>query len=119
MWLVCALLVGGLWGSTNTFVKRGTDTARRRQEALKCSSLWALLTTPSFLIPQAANQSGSALFIYLLGAADISLVVPVANATALVITALTELALGHHYKQGLLAAGVLLVSIGVLLCGLT
>ena len=55
---------GFLWGTTNPLVKLGTIAANSKTNI---SPLWAHLSTPAFIIPQAANQIGSALFIYLLG----------------------------------------------------
>lgn len=58
-----AWLIGILWGVTNPLVRRGSLIAGRKS----CSPWAAHLITPAFIIPQALNQTGSALFIYLLG----------------------------------------------------
>lgn len=120
---LAALLVGFLWGSTNPFVKRGTRLLQTKLDRipLECQTIsrqirvW--LTTPSFLVPYGLNQSGSALFIYLFGSADISVVVPAANACCLVFNTLVDLALGERFRLLPLILGASLVAAGVFLCG--
>lgn len=115
---LCACLVGVLWGSTNPLVRRGSLVAAAKAQTSRIGSLLAHLTTPAFIVPQALNQCGSALFIYLLGVTDISTLVPVANAVSILFTALADLALGERYQVHTLLPGLLLLSVGVLLCGL-
>ncbi|PNH07826.1 Transmembrane protein 234 [Tetrabaena socialis] len=118
---LAALVVGLLWGVTNPFVKRGSEAVSAKLSKLPSSGLpqqlrvW--LSTPAFLIPQLLNQSGSALFIYLLGSNDISVVVPAANAGSLVVNALADLALGEPLRVPHLLLGAALVAAGVYLCG--
>jgi hypothetical protein len=61
--LLFAWLVGLLWGLTNPLVKKGTCTASKKPG----NALWAHLTTPAFIVPQVLNQTGSVLFVWLLG----------------------------------------------------
>lgn len=121
---LAALLVGLLWGVTNPFVKRGSGKVDERVKRFASGSpafsqqLWIWLTTPSFLVPQLLNQSGSILFVYLLGSGgDISTIVPAANACSLLFNALADLALGEPFQLPQLGLGTLLVAFGVYLCG--
>ncbi len=54
---------------------------------------------------QLLNYSASALFAYLLGEVDLTVLVPVANASALLFNALTDLLLGQRYHLGYLSLG--------------
>lgn len=51
--LLAVVSVGLLWGCTNPLVKRGAARAEKKREEAGGSFWWSLLTTPSFLIPQA------------------------------------------------------------------
>ena len=114
-----------MWGVTNPLVKRGSEAVERKLKARQHPrpTLIVLLTwirTPSFVLPQLLNQLGSALFIYLLGSgsADITLVVPAANAWSLAANAAVyALVMGEQYNAALLAVGLALVGAGVILCG--
>lgn len=115
-------LIGLIWGVTNPLVKRGSVIAERKLAAKRNRGVlqqWiVLLSTPSFLLPQALNQCGSGLFIYLLGTHNISLVVPAANAASLVFNAVTDVVLGESYNKLLLLPGVMLVACGIMLCSM-
>lgn len=114
------IIVGLLWGATNPFIKRGSVLVERKKLGKKSAgflSEWgALLTTPSFLLPQLLNQAGGILFAILLAGSDISVAVPVANGTSLAANALVDLVLGEKYKLGLLLPGTCLVGAGIYLC---
>jgi hypothetical protein len=87
-----ALLVGLIWGSTNPLIRRGTlavEAARTQQDTDK--GTWQRWVTPGILIPWLANQLGSVLFVLLLGQADISMAVPVANAISIAANAVVSL----------------------------
>jgi hypothetical protein len=118
--LLAVLSVGLLWGVTNPLIARGAKAVRTRQGRHQgaLQAIVAHITCPGFIIPQLVNQSASLLFVWLLGSADLSVVVPVSNATALLFNAITDVALGQRYAPGLLSLGVLLISLGVLLSGL-
>ncbi len=66
-----ALLVGILWGSTNALIKRGSErAAEKTKQRATVGVLYPWIDhvcTPSFFLPQLINQTGSALFIWLLG----------------------------------------------------
>lgn len=126
--VVAPLLVGLIWGATNPLIKRGAVAAEEKKHKHKQQTTeeagwlnqWVLwLSTPTLVVPQLVNQSGSVLFTYLLGSGrDLSTLVPVANSAALAINAVTDLALGEQLDRGLLVLGVVLVAAGVLLCGM-
>eukprot|EP00798_Chlamydomonas_sp_ICE-L_P011606 gene11606-34311_t len=119
--LLPILLVGALWGITNPLVKRGSAVAEQRvssaekQGAIHSRLIFA--STPAFFIPFGLNQCGSALFAYLLGNTDISLLVPAANAAAVLFTAVTDVALHEKYDLRYLIPGALLIAGGIILCG--
>lgn len=79
--------------------------------------IFKLLCNWRFLVPFAINQSGSVLFMFLLGSSELSLAVPVCNASTFVFTLLTSLLLGEkiHGDPALLSLGVVLVIAGVTL----
>lgn len=111
--------VGLLWGATNPLIKKGSVLVERQRGTGNASVLadWrALLTTPSFLVPQLLNQTGSVLFVWLLGGASISTAVPVANATSLAANAVADVLLGEKFKTVPLAFGLVLVFCGIMLC---
>ena len=115
------ILVGLLWGATNPLIKRGSiivDSKKSARQGILGEWL-ALLTTPSFLLPQLLNQVGSVLFAASLGYADISLAVPTANATSLAANAIVDLLLGERFRIHLLLPGLLLVGSGIVLCTLS
>lgn len=116
------VLVGLLWGATNPLIKRGSVIVESKKSARQRGGVlgeWlALLSTPSFLVPQLLNQVGSVLFAASLGRADISLAVPTANATSLAANAVADLLLGERYRICYLVPGLLLVGSGIVLCTL-
>ncbi len=120
--VLSCVLVGLLWGATNPLIKRGSVlVAEKKAGAARrgwLSEWGALLSTPSFLVPQLLNQCGGLLFVVLLGGADISTAVPVANATSLAANAVVDLLLGERYKLRYLIPGLVLVAIGLVLCTL-
>merc|ERR1711916_194118 len=99
MWYV---LVGLVWGGSNPLLKRGALTATSVPPYTWAGPLGGVLaetvhlfTTPSYLLPFAANQGGSLLFLVCLGNA-----------------------LGEPVSQNypLTFAGMALVSLGIYLC---
>ncbi|GAX72866.1 hypothetical protein CEUSTIGMA_g321.t1 [Chlamydomonas eustigma] len=120
---VYAWLVGILWGTTNSLVKRGAlvaeaKTLSRRGSSGKLDAIIDHVTTPAFVVPQLLNQVGSGLFIYLLGISDITVVVPAANAISVLCNALADVLLGESYNIFYLLSGLVLLFGGVILCGL-
>jgi hypothetical protein len=118
----CWVLVGLLWGATNPLIKRGSVTVEAKRAGREGGVLgeWrALLTTPSFLLPQLLNQAGSVLFAVSLAYSDISVAVPIANATSLAANAVADLLLGERFRIACLLPGLLLVGSGIVLCTLS
>lgn len=114
MWRDC-LLVAALWGVTNPLLNRGGAGVDEAGGGL-ARRTWHLLTSPGFALPFAANQAGSALYVSLLGAHDLSVVVPVCNALTFAFTAVAARALGERALPARAAAGLALIVAGVAVC---
>jgi len=126
--LASLVLVGALWGCTNSFLKQEEeDHADIRNEARQqkrgeqgekglLSHLVKLLCNWRFIVPFLLNQSGSLLYYLLLGSTQLSLAVPICNATTFVFTLLTARFVRGEEQTGnpwLLACGVTCIVIGV------
>jgi hypothetical protein len=59
---LAGVVVGLIWGFTNPLIKRGSAALERRKvPGDGAAAEWrALLSTPSFLVPQLLNQVGPA-----------------------------------------------------------
>ncbi|KAF0913087.1 hypothetical protein E2562_020236 [Oryza meyeriana var. granulata] len=116
--------VGLVWGATNALMRRGALVWDRRLRSLPPSSSvtgalrrWAeLLLTWQYSVPFAANLSASAAFFSLLGAAPISVAVPVTNATTFAATAVAAALLGEGTRTAPAALGTALIVLGVWVC---
>ncbi|CAM9643300.1 unnamed protein product [Ectocarpus fasciculatus] len=118
-------VVGMLWGCTNPFIKRAQQSIRlaeAKDHAESRSSLSfvkKIALNPILMAPFAINQCGSFVFYCLLANGNVSITSPACNALAVVFTALTGWYLGEKYTSPLkMAAGVVLVYVGVVLCAL-
>mmetsp|Transcript_8536 Transcript_8536/g.13308 ORF Transcript_8536/g.13308 Transcript_8536/m.13308 type:complete len:148 (+) Transcript_8536:284-727(+) len=123
------LLVGALWGCTNPFMRQGSiesknnstinisqsqDTDKETKSLLK--SLFRLAKIKIWL-PYLINQLGSLLYYKQLASSNLTLSVPVCNATAMVFSCITSFFLGERVNQpGRAALGVILVLSGVQIC---
>ena len=119
MQLASCVVVGVLWGCTNSFIKRGSVEAESKATPANWSvlNLWYnLLSTWRFLVPQALNLLGSVAFALLLGKAPLSFVVPVTNAVSLLSNAVTDWMLGEQIDLKYAAPGVLCLAVGITLC---
>jgi hypothetical protein len=88
-----ACLIGLIWGSTNPFIRRGSlavEAAQQQQDGSSSSSSAKAWFIPALCLPWLCNQLGSVLFVVLLGQADISMAVPVANAISIAANALVS-----------------------------
>ncbi|EDX06362.1 transmembrane protein 234 homolog [Drosophila simulans] len=114
------LAVGLLWGVTNPFIRLGsqgiesvgnTGSKWRNfvQEARTIGSRWR------YWIPFGLNQCGSALYVWTLQRASITVAVPVANSLSFAFTAITGYALGEKLPGRKVILGTLLVCCGSIL----
>ncbi|XP_033153276.1 transmembrane protein 234 homolog [Drosophila mauritiana] len=114
------LAVGLLWGVTNPFIRLGSqgiesvgDTGSKWrnfvQEARTIGSRWR------YWIPFGLNQCGSALYVWTLQRASITVAVPVANSLSFAFTAITGYALGEKLPGRRVILGTLLVCCGSIL----
>ncbi|TVU06979.1 hypothetical protein EJB05_47017, partial [Eragrostis curvula] len=76
----------------------------------------ALLLTWQYSAPFAANLCASASFFALLGAAPISVAVPVTNAVTFAATAVAAAVLGERVRPGPAVLGTGLIVLGVWIC---
>ncbi|XP_017027179.1 transmembrane protein 234 homolog [Drosophila kikkawai] len=122
MWEIAAqlLAVGLLWGVTNPFIRLGSqgiesvkDTGSKwrnfLQEARTIGSRWR------YWIPFGLNQCGSALYVWTLQSASITVAVPVANSLSFAFTAITGYALGEKLPGKKVILGTLLICCGSIL----
>lgn len=70
----------------------------------------------SYVFPFLLNQLGSVLFVYLLGAADLSLAVPISNSLTFLVTTVAGHCLGEETTSRMTWVGAGLVCAGVTLC---
>ncbi|GJN12009.1 hypothetical protein PR202_ga30252 [Eleusine coracana subsp. coracana] len=112
--------VGLVWGATNALMRRGALVWDRRSRASPSGGLirrWlALLLTWQYSAPFAANLCASASFFALLGAAPISVAVPVTNAVTFAATAVAAAVLGERVRPGPAVLGTALIVLGVWVC---
>ncbi|XP_059484991.1 transmembrane protein 234 homolog [Neocloeon triangulifer] len=113
-------LVGLLWGGTNPFIKRGSTGVKK----IKASNIIVqlllelkyLFTEWRYVLPFALNQLGSVVFFLTLQKTDLSLAVPIANASTFLFTALVGQFLGEDKITKETLIGILLVLSGIMLC---
>ncbi|XP_017120469.1 transmembrane protein 234 homolog [Drosophila elegans] len=114
------LVVGLLWGVTNPFIRLGSqgiesvrDTGSKWsnlvQEARTVGTRWR------YWIPFGLNQCGSALYVWTLQSASITVAVPVANSLSFAFTAITGYALGEKLPGKKIILGTLLICCGSIL----
>ncbi|KAL2918249.1 hypothetical protein HK105_202176 [Polyrhizophydium stewartii] len=118
------LLVALCWGFTNPFIKAGSAGLEAVSKAHAASpwwkrqaaEAWFLATRWQYVVPLAINLSGSTVYYYMLGEADLSLAVPIANSLTFAFTTLAGIALGESFGSWDRIAGMACVFVGVLLC---
>ncbi|XP_046567888.1 transmembrane protein 234 homolog isoform X2 [Haliotis rubra] len=116
-WLIA---VAALWGSTNPFIKKGSQGIENIKHDSRIRQFLAelgfLFFNWKYLIPFLVNQSGSVLFYITLASAELSLAVPLTNSLTFIFTSLSGRLLGekiHHWET---YAGMVCVVLGVALC---
>ncbi|KAK9729405.1 hypothetical protein K7432_000284 [Basidiobolus ranarum] len=112
-------LVAICWGFTNPFIKRGSKGLENLQKDtfLKqtLAEIWFLITRWQYVLPLAINLSGSVVYYYTLGKADLSLAVPITNSLTFIFTTFAGYLLGEKVSSRDLL-GMSLVVAGVTLC---
>ena len=118
---ISLILVGALWGCTNPFMRQGSIESKSssvEQEATKSvlKSLFRLARIKVWL-PYLINQLGSLLYYKQLASSNLTLSVPICNATAMVFSCITSFFLGERVNQPRTAVlGVTLILLGVQIC---
>lgn len=79
--------------------------------------LYYTLSHWQFIVPFILNQSGSVVYVYLLGSTEISMAVPICNSLTFVFTAITAHILGEVPVYPFQTyGGMCLVLIGIAIC---
>eukprot|EP00842_Homolaphlyctis_polyrhiza_P002377 jgi/Hompol1/313/HPOL_002462-RA len=98
-------MVAICWGFTNPFIKAGTSgldaVSHRHRDSpwwkRQAAELWFLATRWQFVVPLAVNLSGSTVYYWMLGNADLSLAVPISNSLTFALTTLAGILLGESF----------------------
>ncbi|XP_062850980.1 transmembrane protein 234 [Trichomycterus rosablanca] len=113
-------LVAALWGTTNPFLRKGTEGIERVQEGNKVYQFLAevkfLFLNFKYLVPFLLNQSGSVVFYLTLASTELSLAVPMVNSLSFVFTMFTGKLLGEEFGGKSAVLGMVLTMVGVTLC---
>mmetsp|Transcript_18584 Transcript_18584/g.40237 ORF Transcript_18584/g.40237 Transcript_18584/m.40237 type:complete len:168 (+) Transcript_18584:468-971(+) len=131
-------LVGSLWGCTNPFMRKGfaessadatKDDATTNNEGDATKELSGISRSKAILksisqltrikvwLPYSINQLGSLLYYKSLASSNLTLSVPICNATAMVFSSITSILLGERVNQpGKAMLGVSFVLLGVGIC---
>lgn len=131
---ISLLLVGALWGCTNPFMRKGFLETKSQNEVKGHDNnsgssntdgiiktfihkKLALLVHIRVWLPYLINQMGSLLYYKTLASSNLTLSVPICNATAMVFSSITSAILGERVNQPYRATfGVILVLSGVAIC---
>lgn len=118
--VLCLVAVSLLWGVTNPLLKRASVGIENIQMANPVMQTLCevkfLASRFSYVFPFILNQLGSVLFVYSLGAADLSLAVPISNSLTFLVTTVAGYCLGEETTNKLTWVGAALVCAGVTLC---
>mmetsp|Transcript_5391 Transcript_5391/g.10527 ORF Transcript_5391/g.10527 Transcript_5391/m.10527 type:complete len:160 (-) Transcript_5391:190-669(-) len=127
------LLVGALWGCTNPFMRQGLEDGKESRQnnsdknetkisdgtgktKITLESISRLARVKVWL-PYIINQFGSLLYYKVLASSNLTLSVPICNATAMVFSSITSVLLGEKLNHpGKAVLGVILVLSGVAIC---
>lgn len=129
------ILVGAFWGCTNPLMRKGfADTKSYKETDIEgkvnkensgsggvkktfIKEKLILLANTKVWLPYLINQLGSVLYYKTLASSNLTLSVPICNATAMVFSSITSAILGERVNQpGRAALGVIFVLLGVGLC---
>jgi drug/metabolite transporter (DMT)-like permease len=116
-------LAAFLWGATNPLLKRysagfaeAEQNSNNNEQGGVLRDIMFLLKRPKYLITQATNLSGTAVFFYSLQTTDVSIAAVVANALTLAITCIVSAMIGDSVLSLKGILGILLVMIGLGFC---
>ena len=126
------LLVGAFWGCTNPLMRQGyidtkstKSTTQTADDTNNSPIRWKsyilakliILANYKVWLPYLINQLGSILYYKTLASSNLTLSVPICNATAMVFSSITSAILGEKVNQpGRAVVGVILVLSGVAVC---
>jgi hypothetical protein len=117
---ISLLLVGALWGCTNPFMRQGSIEPKNTEEGEETKSVLKSifrLAKIKVWLPYIINQLGSLLYYKQLASSNLTLSVPICNASAMVFSCITSCLLGERVNQpGRAGLGVILVLLGVQIC---
>ncbi|EGF83313.1 hypothetical protein BATDEDRAFT_9024, partial [Batrachochytrium dendrobatidis JAM81] len=111
--IVGLFIVAICWGFTNPFIKSGSKGLEAVSLKHASSSWWTRQAAELWFL---VNLSGSTVYYYTLGDADISLAVPITNSLTLALTVLSGIALGESFGSWRRILGMGCVFVGVTLC---
>jgi hypothetical protein len=126
------VLVGAFWGCTNPFMRKGfvdtksttdpTNTTTTKNDTTDGTLQFIItklvhLANIKIWLPYVINQLGSVLFYKTLASSNLTLSVPICNATAMVFSSITSAILGEKVdKPWRAVSGVICVLLGVAVC---
>uniref|UniRef100_A0A6B2F7U5 Transmembrane protein 234 n=1 Tax=Bothriechis nubestris TaxID=1766655 RepID=A0A6B2F7U5_9SAUR len=114
------MLVAILWGTTNPFLKRGTEGLEQVKRESRPQQVLAeikfLCLNYKYMLPFIVNQCGSFIYYLALASTDLTLAVPLCNSLALVFTVATGKLLGENIGGRRAALGMLLTVLGIAIC---
>lgn len=127
------VLVGMLWGCTNPFLKKGSESntpVGRAGQHLSTKNTDGYVQNvkrslkkfldPRVLFPFLLNQSGSLVFYFLLATENISTTVPVCNSLTFIFTGITGWFLGEKFSHPMLfVTGLVMVVSGLSICAIS
>lgn len=125
--LISLVIVGSIWGCTNSFLRRGTllsnltcDSSDMSNNTTIVANFLSRLRNIQVILPYVLNQCGSLLYYNLLSTTDLSLAVPICNGLALVFSVITSHFLGEQMDKPVRALlGSTMLICGVCICILT
>jgi hypothetical protein len=112
--------VGIVWGVTNAFMEKGTtstDAETTKTDPGLLSKTKNIFTNWRFLLPFLLNQSASLANNFVIGASDITVVIPVVNCVTFIFTFITQQIMdGESIFNWRFIMGCLMIMAGIYLC---